>query len=203
MVAWAWPWGHAASARGSQEMKTIFKLLAVAPSLLAAPAAFAGLVVSAPVDVIGNLSLSQFTTLGYGTNTYKDWGNEPSVTVNPTNPNDVFISSFAYNTSSTSSGANVFYSTTSGASWTAQFSVPAPTNGVTIPNDWRFQYNSAGVTWRDTWRRQHFSRSHREPHITCCVELHRGRDADQHDRVSRERRSAVDCLAGQQCLCRL
>ena len=47
------------------------------------------LVVSAPVDVIGNLSLSQFTTLGYGTNTYKDWGNEPSVTVNPTNPNDV------------------------------------------------------------------------------------------------------------------
>jgi hypothetical protein len=126
-------------------MKTIFKLLAVAPSLLAAPAAFAGLVVSAPVDVIGNLSLSQFTTLGYGTNTYKDWGNEPSVTINPTNPNDVFISSFAYNTSSTSSGANVFYSTTSGASWTAQFSVPAPTNGVTIPNDWRFQYNSAGV----------------------------------------------------------
>lgn len=27
----------------------------------------------------------------------------------------------------------------------AQFSVPAPSNGVTIPNDWRFEYNSAGV----------------------------------------------------------
>jgi len=112
--------------------------------LLSAPAAFAGLVVSAPVDVVGNLSLSQFN-IGYGTNTYKDWGNEPSVTINPTNPNDVFISSFAFNTSSTSLGANVFYSTTGGASWTAQFSVPAPSNNLTIPNDWRFLHNSAGV----------------------------------------------------------
>src|SRR5260370_35240008 len=103
---------------GREEMKTIFKLLAFAPSLLAAPAAFAGLVVSAPVDVIGNLSLSQFTTLGYGTNTYKDWGNEPFVAVNPTNINDVFISSFAYSTSSTTSGANLFYSTNARASWT-------------------------------------------------------------------------------------
>src|SRR5260370_25136818 len=130
---------------GREEMKTIFKLLAFAPSLLAAPAAFAGLVVSAPVDVIGNLWLSQFTTLGYGTNTYKDWGNEPFVAVNATNINDVFISSFAYSTSSTTSGANVFYSTNAGASWTTQFPVPAPTSGVTIPNDWNFAYNSAGV----------------------------------------------------------
>jgi hypothetical protein len=126
-------------------MRTILKLSAFAFGLLAAPPAFAGLVVSAPVDVIGNLSLSQFTSLGYGTNTYKDWGNEPSVTVNPTNPNDVFISSFAYSTSSTSSGANIFYSTTGGANWTAQFSVPSPSNGLTIPNDWRFLYNSTGI----------------------------------------------------------
>src|ERR1700693_2401850 len=99
-MARAWPMGSRPQAHvgGEQEMKTIVKLLAFAPSLLAAPAAFAGLVVSAPVGVIGNLSLSQFTTLGYGTNTYKDWGNEPSITINPTNPNDVFISSFAYST---------------------------------------------------------------------------------------------------------
>jgi PEP-CTERM motif len=126
-------------------MKTFLKLSAFASALLAAPAALAGLIVSAPADVIGNLSAAQFTALGYGTNTYKDWGNEPSVTVNPTNPNDVFISSFAYNTNSTSSGANVFYSTNSGASWTAQFSVPSPSNGLTIPNDWRFLYNSSGT----------------------------------------------------------
>lgn len=120
-------------------------LLAATAALLPSPAAVAGLVVSAPVDVIGNLSLAQFTGLGYGTNSYKDWGNEPFVAVNPTNPNDVFISSFAYSTNSTTSGANVFYSTNAGSSWSAQFSVPAPANGVTIPNDWNFTYNSAGT----------------------------------------------------------
>jgi hypothetical protein len=129
------------------KMKTIRPLsfLAAAMALLPAPAAFAGLVVGAPIDVIGNLSLAQFTGLGYGTNTYKDWGNEPFVAVNPTNPNDVLISSFAYNTSTTKSGANVFYSTTGGSSWTSQFSVPAPAAGTTIPNDWNFTYNSAGT----------------------------------------------------------
>src|SRR5215472_8309128 len=63
----------------------------------------------------------------------------------PGHTNDVFISSFAYGTNSRSAGANVFYSTTGGASWTAQFSVPAPSNGVTIPNDWNFAYSSSGV----------------------------------------------------------
>lgn len=125
--------------------KRPLSLSAAAMALLPAPAAFAGLVVGAPIDVIGNLSPAQFIGLGYGTHTYKDWGNEPFVAVNPTNLNDVFISSFAYSTSSTTSGANVFYSTTGGSSWTSQFSVPAPTNGVTIPNDWNFTYNSAGT----------------------------------------------------------
>jgi hypothetical protein len=53
-------------------MKTLLKLLVFASGLSAAPAAFAGLIVSAPIDVIGNLQLAQFTGLGYGTNTYKD-----------------------------------------------------------------------------------------------------------------------------------
>ncbi len=123
----------------------VLKLFAVAPALLVAPAAFAGLIVSAPVDVIGNLPAATFTSLGYGTNTYKDWGNEPFVAVNPLNTNQAFISSFSFSTSSTSSGANVFFSTTGGSSWTSQFSVPAPANGVRIPNDWNFAYNSAGT----------------------------------------------------------
>lgn len=126
-------------------MKTKIESFAFVASLLFAQEAFAGLIVSAPVDVIGNLSLAQFTTLGYGTNTYKDWGNEPYVAVNPLNTNEILVSSFSYGTSSTSSGANVFYSTNSGTSWTSQFSVPAPANGVGIPNDWNFAYNSAGV----------------------------------------------------------
>ena len=60
--------------RGGNEMKPIhmLRLFAVAPGLLIAPAAFAGLIVSAPVDVIGNLPAATFTGLGYGTRSYKD-----------------------------------------------------------------------------------------------------------------------------------
>jgi hypothetical protein len=129
--------------------KTYFKLLAFAPGLLAAPAAVAGIIVSAPVDVIGNLPLAQFTADGYATNTYKDWGNEPYVAVNPLNTSEIFVSSFSYGTSSTSSGANVFRSTNGGTSWTSLLGstggVPAPANGVGIPNDWNFAYNSTGT----------------------------------------------------------
>jgi PEP-CTERM motif len=128
-------------------MKTIVKLFAFAASVSAAPAAFAGLIVSAPVDVVGNVPLADFTANNYAGQSWKDWGNEPFIAVNPLNTNDVFISSFTpfLSTSSTTQGARVFYSTTAGASWTTQNLVPAPANGVAIPNDWNFAYNSAGV----------------------------------------------------------
>ena len=124
----------------------VFKLLALAAGVLVAPAAFAGLIVSAPVDVIGNLPAARFAMVGYGTRPYKDWGNEPFVAVNPVNTNDVFISSFSFSTATSLSGdANVFYSTNGGASWTSQFSVPPPASGVAIPNDWTFAYDSTGT----------------------------------------------------------
>lgn len=105
----------------------------------------ADLLLSAAVDVIGNLPASTFTSLSYGTQPYKDWGNEPSVAVNPLNTNQIVVSSFSYGTGSTGSGANIFYSTNGGVSWTSQFSVPAPATNVGIPNDWNFQYDSTGV----------------------------------------------------------
>ena len=148
---------HSPSRRGVQEVRSagkmkpinVLRLLALvfafAPGLLGAQAAFAGLVVSAPIDVIGNLPAATFIADRYGTISYKDWGNEPFVAVNPLHTNDVFISSFSYSTSSMLSGANVFYSTNGGSSWTSQFSVPAPANGILIPRDWNFAYDSAGT----------------------------------------------------------
>src|SRR5215470_15124839 len=138
-------WESRPSARRQRAMKTNITLLAFAASLLCAPAAFAGLIVSAPVDVVGNLPAATFIADRYGTNTYKDWGNEPYVAVNPLNTSEILVSSFSYSSSSTSSGANVFYSTNGGTSWTSQFSVPAPANDDVVPNDWNFAYNSAGV----------------------------------------------------------
>jgi hypothetical protein len=129
-------------------MKSVhfFRILVLAAGVLVAPAASADLIVSAPVDVIGNLSAARFTMVGYRTRPYKDWGNEPFVAVNPLNTNDVFISSFSFSTSGSLSGdANVFYSTNGGTNWTSQFSVPPPASGVTIPNDWTFAYDSSGT----------------------------------------------------------
>ena len=126
-------------------MNTILKLSTFAVGLLVAPAAFAGLVVNPAVDVIGHLSLADFTGNNYGGRAYKDWGNEPFVAVNPLNPNDIVVSSFNFGTSSTTSGASLFFSTNGGASWSTQFLVPAPANGVDVPHDWNFTYNSAGI----------------------------------------------------------
>jgi hypothetical protein len=120
-------------------------LSVLASGLFAAQAALAGLILGAPVDVIGNIPVASFTSLGYGTNAYKDWGNEPYVAVNPLNTNQIVVSSFSFGTSSTSVGANFFYSTDAGASWTSQFTVPAPAAGVGIPNDWNFAYDSTGT----------------------------------------------------------
>ena len=72
----------------------LFWSFVFAAGVLVMPAAFASLVVSAPVDVIGNLPAARFTMAGYGTRPCKDWGNEPFVAVNPLNTTDVFISSF-------------------------------------------------------------------------------------------------------------
>jgi hypothetical protein len=127
-------------------MKTIhiLRLSALAAGLLAPATAFAGLIVSAPIDVVGNLPLAQFVGDNFATQAYKDWGNEPYVTVNPTNTNQIVVSSFAFG-APPNADASFFYSTNGGTSWTAQFSVPQPSAAVTIPTDWNFDYDSAGT----------------------------------------------------------
>jgi PEP-CTERM motif len=125
---------------------TCLRLLSLALGMLAPQLAFANtLTVNAPVDVVGNLPSADFIGNAYGTQSYKDWGNEPFVAVNPLNTNQVVVSSFAFGSSSTSSGASIFYSTTGGSSWATEFSVPAPASGIGIPNDWNFAYDSGGL----------------------------------------------------------
>jgi hypothetical protein len=128
---------------GTAVGRTSLLLLALAVGMFAAPPAFADvLIVNSPVDVVGNLPGAQFTGDHFATQAYKDWGNEPSVAVNPLNPMQVVVSSFAFGTP-INTNASIFYSTTGGSSWSTQFSVPDP-NSVGIPNDWNFQYDSTG-----------------------------------------------------------
>ena len=90
-------WAGNSSAPRSQRLGTLimtqihakrFRISAAVAAMAAAlltlgQPASAGLVLHAPVDVLGHLAGTQFQTYGYGTLSYKDWGNEPSVTVNP------------------------------------------------------------------------------------------------------------------------
>jgi hypothetical protein len=99
-----------------------------------------------PVDVIGNLSLSDYTSY-IQPQTYNDWGNEPFIAVNPVNPSDMIISSFAYGTPATGDpGASLWYSTNGGASWSIRFPINTdPGAGVGAPFDQTYAYDSNGV----------------------------------------------------------
>jgi hypothetical protein len=127
-------------------MKTIgvSRFFAFAMGLLSAPAAFADLIVGVPIDVVGNLPTATFVGDHFATQSYKDWGNEPFVAVNPINPNDIVISSFSFGAPRNPDAA-LFYSTNGGSNWTLQFTVPQPSPSVAIPNDWTFAYDSGGT----------------------------------------------------------
>ncbi len=91
------------------------------------------------VDVIG--SITPFNE--YSSNfvkTYKDWGNEPFIAVNPLNTNQVVVSGFGYG----SPGANYYLSTDGGTNWGARFAVSSPIAGVTVPNDQVFAFDKNG-----------------------------------------------------------
>jgi hypothetical protein len=99
-----------------------------------------------PVDVIGNLTLSDYTSY-IQPQAYNDWGNEPFIAVNPVNPSDMIISSFAYGSPATGDpGASLWYSTNGGASWSIRFPINTdPAAGVGVPFDQTYAYDSNGV----------------------------------------------------------
>jgi len=99
-----------------------------------------------PIDVIGNLPLSDYTSY-IQPYSYNDWGNEPFIAVNPVNPSEIVISSFAFGSpASGDPGASLWYSTNAGASWGIRFPINTdPASGVVVPHDQTFAYDSSGV----------------------------------------------------------
>src|SRR5258708_3807798 len=97
-----------------------------------------------PVDVLGHIPVADFTSL-IAPQSYKDWGNEPFIAVNPLDPTKIVISSFGFGTDTVNQpGAMISYSTNGGASWGLRFPVTAPGAGVSTPRDWNFAYDSLG-----------------------------------------------------------
>ena len=104
-----------------------------------------GPALGAPVilDVVGRLPLPEYQAYIAG-RSYKDWGNEPAVTVNPLDPRQLVLSGFGYSTSG-GGRASLWTSGDAGASWNIRFPVTAPAPGVVVPADWNFAYDNRGV----------------------------------------------------------
>jgi hypothetical protein len=109
-----------------------------------------------PIDVVGHLSPADYNqfianALNFQGNPYKDWGNEPSIAVNPTDPNKIVVATFAYGVFMQAPPgdtlSSVWYSTDGGADWGIRFPIlsqtPAP--GQRGPNDQTIAYDGNGV----------------------------------------------------------
>jgi hypothetical protein len=114
-------------------------------ALLAGLSVVTNLQASGIVDVIGNLSTGDFNTY-IAPQTFRDWGNEPCIAVNPLNPQQVIISSFGYASFINNSDAQLWCSTNGGATWSIQFSItPPPTGGLDYVDDQTYAFDNAGV----------------------------------------------------------
>jgi hypothetical protein len=115
-------------------------------NLLSAPAV---------IDVVGHLPAAEYNqfiagALNFQGNPFMDWGNEPSIAVNPLNPNQIAVASFAYGNFVVSgpgmTQSSIWYSTDGGADWVIRFPItnqPAP--GQFVPNDQVIAYDQSGV----------------------------------------------------------
>lgn len=123
----------------------------IAPSVASVLAVFAALGLSVQaasaqvIDVLGALPASDFSTY-IAPQSYRDWGNEPFVSVNPLDPQQIVVSSFAYGSWISDGTAQLWYSTNGGVNWGIRFSVPAPfANDTFFVDDQTYAYDSSGV----------------------------------------------------------
>ena len=93
-------------------------------------------------DVIGHLSLTDFNN-NIASNPFKDWGNEPFIAVNPLNPNEQVVSSFAFSSTAGGGRASIWYSTDRGNSWSLRFPITQSPGG-SVPNDQNFVFDGGG-----------------------------------------------------------
>ncbi|HWW01132.1 MAG TPA: hypothetical protein VNZ64_15660 [Candidatus Acidoferrum sp.] len=129
----------------------MYRRAGLRPAVLFLSALAKAVFTSAPVvkgqviDVIGHLATSDYNTY-IAAQTYRDWGNEPCVAVNPSNPQEVVVSSFGYGSWISRNTAQLWYSNDGGVTWAIRFAVPAPIAGSTVfVDDQTYAFDSAGV----------------------------------------------------------
>ena len=80
----------------------------------------------------------------------RDWGNEPFIAVNPVDPCQVVVTSFAYGvfiqSGQGATKASVWYSSDGGSTWNIRFPITQqPVPGAFVPNDQAIAYDTDGV----------------------------------------------------------
>jgi hypothetical protein len=117
----------------------------MAAVLLSAGPLGSGSAFGAVIDVLGNLSNSDYSTY-IAPQSYRDWGNEPSVAVNPLDPRQIVVSSFGFGSWVPNSEAQLWYSTNGGANWSIEFAVPTmyPGYGYFV-DDQVYAFDAAGM----------------------------------------------------------
>jgi hypothetical protein len=105
-----------------------------------------------PYDLVGRLSASEFNSYiigGFGTNGWRDWGREPSIAVNPLDPNKMVVATFAYGRNpidlSYAGQASLWYTTNAGVSWGLRFPITQVASAPVGPRDQTIQYDSKGI----------------------------------------------------------
>jgi hypothetical protein len=97
------------------------------------------------IDIIGNLPLGEYTNY-ISSQSYYDWGNEPCVSVNPLNSNQLVVSSFGYSSWLFGTAAQLWCSTNGGVNWDIRFPVPTPISGDDyFVDDQTYAFDSSGV----------------------------------------------------------
>jgi hypothetical protein len=79
-----------------------------------------------------------------------DYGNEPAITANPLNPNQIVMTSFSGSGWASGGNSSLFYSSDGGASWLYTYSVPPPpgiTTPINCPCDQTMDWGRDGVLY--------------------------------------------------------
>ncbi len=104
----------------------------------------------APSTVINGITyIDVFLSAGYDL-AFDDRGNEPAITANPLNPNQIVLTSFSGSNWASGGNASLFYSSDAGASWIFTYSVPPPPGIVTpvnCPCDQTMDWGRNGVLY--------------------------------------------------------
>ena len=117
---------------------------------LPVPASLRMLSPTAPLSVINGVTyVDVLLAAGYDI-AGSDYGNEPAITANPLNPNQIVLTSFSGSNWGTGGNASFFYSGDAGATWTFSISVPPPpgvTTTINCPCDQTMDWGRNGLLY--------------------------------------------------------